>query len=288
MPPAEWTGAPGMEEELAMAGRLAGRTAVVLGASQRGGSGWVVAETLAGEGATVYVAARRLEKVQELAAEIGGVAMRCDAGDESEVQAFVEAAASRTGHIDIAVAAVGMGSLGSIDETGTAALIDALSVNFIGPFQFTRHAARYMPEGASIVLFSTITSTDVMPGTVAYSCAKGALNTFVRYAAIEYAARGIRVNALKAGMLEGPQAGRWRRSGMYDRLLREIPLGKATEPYELARMIVWLATDAVSITGTLINVDNGGHLRRQLFPDELSDDGLSSMGRRRPPDENRS
>ena len=262
--------------------RLEGRTAIVLGASQRGGSGWVVAETLAAEGATVYVAARRLEKVQELADEIGGIAFRCHANSEDEVRALVEAAASRTGTIDIAVAAVGMGSFGSIDDTDQAALLEALSVNFIGPFQFTRYCARHMEEGASVVLFSTITSTDVMPGSVSYSCAKGALNTFVRYAAVEYAPRGIRVNAIKAGMLEGPQVRRWRRADMYDRFLKEIPLGRAVETVELGKMVVWLATDAVSVTGALINVDGGGHLRRQLFPDELSDAGLSSLARRQP------
>lgn len=265
-----------------MSNRLAGRTVAILGASQRGGAGWVTAQVLAAEGAHVFVAARRLEKVEELAAEIGGTAMRCDAVEEAQVAAFVETAAAQTGRIDLAVAAVGQGSLGSIDQTGPDKLAEAFAVNFQGPFQFVRHAARRMEPGASAVLFSSITSTDVLPGTVAYSCAKAALNAFVRYAAAEYAPRGIRVNALKAGILEGPQARRWRKAGMFDRFLREVPLGAAVEPEELARMIVWLATDAKSITGEAIYVDGGSHLRRQLFPDELSDEGLESMGKRRP------
>jgi NAD(P)-dependent dehydrogenase (short-subunit alcohol dehydrogenase family) len=223
-----------------------------------------------------------VEKVQELATEIGGTAVRCDASDEAQVAAFVETAAARTGRIDIAVAAVGMGSMGSIDETSQAKLDEAMAVNFYGPFQFVRHAARHMGEGGSITLFSSVVSTDVLPGSVAYSVAKGALNTFVRYAAIEYAPRRIRVNALKAGMLEGPQARRWRKAGMFDRFLTEIPLGAPVEPEELARMILWLATDARSITGEAIHVDGGSHLRRQLFPEEMSDEGLASMGKRRP------
>jgi NAD(P)-dependent dehydrogenase (short-subunit alcohol dehydrogenase family) len=264
--------------------RLAGQTVAVLGASQRGGTGWVVAQELAKEGAHVGVAARRLEKVQELADEIGGLAVRCDAMDEAQVGDFVEAAAQRTGRIDIAVAAVGMGSFGSIDETGLDKLSEAFAVNYFGPFQFVRYAARHMDRGGSAVLFSSITSTDVLPGSVAYSTAKAALNGFVRYAAIEYAPRGIRVNALKAGMLEGPQARRWRKAGMFDKFLTEIPLGAAVEPEELARMILWLATDAKSITGETIYVDGGSHLRRQVFPDEMSDEGLTSMGRRRTPE----
>ena len=267
-----------------MSGRLEGRTVAILGASQRGGSGWVAAETFAAEGAHVFVAARRLEKAQELAAEIGGTACRCDAADEAEVEAFVKAAAARTGRIDLAVAAVGIGSLGSIDETGMDKLGEAFAINFFGPFQFVRYAARHMERGASAVLFSSITSEHVLPGSVAYSCSKAAINGFVRYAAVEYAERGIRVNALKAGVLEGPQARRWRKAGMFDRLLREVPLGEAVDPEELARMILWLATDAKSITGESIYVDGGGHLRRQVFPDEMSDEGLASMGKRRPPE----
>lgn len=267
-----------------MSKRLEGRTAVILGASQRGGCGWVAAKVLAGEGAHVFVAARRLEKVQELADEIGGTALRCDASDEAEVRAFVDAAAARSGRIDIAVAAVGQGAMGSIDETGQDKLNEAFAVNFFGPFHFVRYAARHMERGASATLFSSITSTHVLPGSVAYSCAKAALNSFVKYAAIEYAERGIRVNALKAGILEGPQARRWRKAGMFDRFLREVPLGEAVDPEELARMILWLATDAKSITGESIYVDGGSHLRRQLFPDEMSEEGLASMGRRRPPE----
>ncbi|MCW1384875.1 SDR family oxidoreductase [Novosphingobium sp. KCTC 2891] len=263
---------------------LEGRVVAILGASQRGGAGWNVAKVLAAAGADVHVAARRLEKVEELAEEIGGTAHRCDATDEAEVAAFVEAAAARTGQIDIAVAAVGLGSFGTIDDTSMAKLNEAMQVNFFGPFQFARFCARHMNSGASIVLFSSIVSTDVLQGSIAYAAAKGALNTFTRYAAFEYAPRGIRVNAIKAGMLEGPQARRWRQAGMFDRFLKEIPLTRAVETEELARMIIWLANDAPSITGEIIHVDGGAHLRRPLTPDEMAGDGLASMGKRRIPE----
>lgn len=264
-----------------MSGRLEGKVAIILGASQRGGAGWTIAEVLASEGAQVFIAARRLEKVEELASEIGGTAFRCDAAREEEVAAFVEATVAKAGRIDICVAAVGVGSLGLIDETGLDKLEEAMRVNFFGPFQFTRYCARHMGEGGSVTLFSSIVSTDVLPGSVAYATAKAAINTFTRYAAAEYAPRGIRVNAIKAGMLEGPQARRWRKAGMYDLFLKEIPLKRAVETEELARTVIWLANDAVSVTGEVIHVDGGSHLRRQLFPDEMSDEGLSSMGKRR-------
>lgn len=264
-----------------MPGQCHGKTAIVLGASQQGGAGWTIAEALAREGAHVHIAARRTEKVQELADLIGGTAHHCDAMDEDSVRGFVEAAAAQSGKIDIAVAAVGMGSLGSIDDTGNDRLEEAMRVNFFGPFQFTRHCARHMGEGGAITLFSSIVSTDVLPGSVAYAAAKGAINTFTRYAAAEYAPAGIRVNALKAGMLEGPQARRWRRAGMFDRFLKEIPLGRPVETEELAKAVIWLSNDAASITGEVLHIDGGSHLRRQLFPDEMSNEGLDSMGKRR-------
>jgi NAD(P)-dependent dehydrogenase (short-subunit alcohol dehydrogenase family) len=262
--------------------RLAGKTAVVLGASQPGGAGWVAAETLAREGAKVIVAARRLDKLTDLADAIGGLPIACDAADETQVSALIETVAAMGAGIDLAVSAVGVGTAGSIDETGPDRLQEAFAVNFFGPFHFIRHAARHMPRGSSAIVYSSITSTDVLIGSVAYSCAKGALNSFVRYAAAEYADRGIRVNGLKAGIMEGPQARRWRRAGMFSRFLREVPLAAAVEPAELAQMIVWLSTDAKSITGEVIHVDGGSHLRRQLLPDEFSMNGLESMGRRRP------
>ena len=87
---------------------------------------------------------------------------------------------------------------------------------------------------------------------------------------------------LKAGISEGPQARRWRKAGMFERFLCEVPLGAAVDPGELASMIVWLTVDAKSITGEVIHVDRGSHLRRQFFSDEMSDSSLESMGRRRP------
>lgn len=261
---------------------LEGKTAVILGASQRGGSGWTCAEVLASEGAHVFVAARRLEKVQELANEIGGTAVRCDASDEEQVAAFIAAAAAATGKIDLAVAAVGQGASGAIDETGHAQLMDSFAVNFFGPFNLVKYAARHMADGGSATLYSSITSTDVLPGAVAYSCAKAALNTFVKYAAVEYADRRIRVNALKLGILEGPQARRWRKAGMFEPFMKEVPLGEPVHPEEIARMIIWLATQAKSITGESIYVDGGSHLRRQPYPEEMSPEALESMSRRRP------
>jgi NAD(P)-dependent dehydrogenase (short-subunit alcohol dehydrogenase family) len=220
--------------------------------------------------------------VEELAAQIGGTPFRCDATDEKQVEAFVEAAVAKTGRIDLAVAAVGRGALGSIEDTGADKLEESFHVNFFGPYHLTRFAARHMTEGGSVTLFSSITSEHVMPGSVAYSCAKAAINTFAKYAAIEYAPRGIRINALKVGVLEGPQAGRWRKAGVFDTFLREVPLGRPVDSRELAQMIIWLALDAKSITGETIFVDGGGHLRRQTFPDEIPKDGLESMGRRKP------
>lgn len=267
-----------------MTRRLENRNAIVLGASQPGGAGWTIARMLAAEGARVAVAARRIDKVRELADEIGGLAFACDAGEEDQVAAFVAGTVAVTGGIDIAVAAVGMGTIGSIDETGQTALDEAFRTNFYGPFQFVRHATRHMGAGGSVTLFSSVTADHVLPGSVAYSCAKAAINSFAQYAAIEYAPRGIRVNSLKVGVLEGPQARRWRRAGMFDRFLSEVPLGAPVETEELARMVIWLATEAKSVTGESIYVDGGGHLRRQIFPGEMSEAGLESMGRRRTPE----
>lgn len=263
-------------------GRLAGKTAVVIGASRRGGSGWCAAETLAAQGARVFVAARRVDRARVLAEQIGGEAFECDIADFDAVGRLFAEISRRTDQVDITVCAAGQGFIGNIAEIDPQVLQHATAINYHGPFHVARHAYDAMPRGGSLVYYSTISATQVLPGSAPYACAKAALNALVRYAAVEFAPRGIRVNALMPGLIASPQIRRWEEAGVLPAFLKEIPLGKAVDPYELARMIVWMAADALSITGETIYVDGGNHLRRAAFPDEFPTTGLDAMSSTRP------
>ena len=236
--------------------------AAVLGASEEGGTGWAIAIALDRGGFGVTVGARRRAGIEQLAKQIGGVALVCDATIESEVEAFV-LDATKEAPLNSAVLVAGSGIRGMIDDLSADDLDYCLKLNFNAAFYFIRHAARMMRDGGSIVLISSIAATNPWPGYVAYGAAKSALQTLVRYAALEYGARGIRVNAVCPGpiatptaryLVDHPEAG--------PIVASEVPLGRVVTPEEVAETVAWLATSPGWITGETIHTDGGMSLRR--------------------------
>ena len=167
------------------------KVVVITGASAEGGIGWCTAERFAAEGARVIVAARNLEGVQRLARKIGGQALRCDVSQEADVMAVAEAGKA-LGGIDIAVNSAGQLGMAMVANFDQAALENSIAVNFYGNLYFFRHMADAMPRGGSIAAIASITVTQVVPGQLLYACAKSATVTAARYAAHEFAPRGIR------------------------------------------------------------------------------------------------
>jgi 3-oxoacyl-[acyl-carrier protein] reductase len=243
--------------------------AVVLGASKEGGTGWAIAEVLAKRGLKVTVGARRREGIDKLVQAIGGIPVTCDVTSESQVEAMA-AVAAENGPIDTAILAAGEGVRGNIDSIAESELQRSLALNLLGPVYFIRHMARRMQDGGSIVLMSTIAATNPWPGYFAYGCAKAAVQTLVKYAALEYAPRGIRVNAVIPGPIQTPTASSiLSNPNLRTALFREIPLGRTATTQEVADAVAWFATGAGWITGECLHIDGGMHLRRPPHPDEL-------------------
>lgn len=245
--------------------------AVVLGASVPGGTGWATAQALAAHGFAVVAGARRIEPASALADAIGGQAIRCDATDASQV-ASLAAEAGRDGPIAAAVLSAGEGVSGHIDDISDADFDHALKLNYVSAVTFVRHMARHMAPGGSIVLISSIAAARPWPGYFAYGCAKAALETLVRYAAIEYAPKGIRINAVCPGPIAPvPDAAPSPRlQPVSDLIDRAMPLGRRVTPAEVAEAIRWLVTGATSTTGEIIHLDGGLHLGRPPYPDEIA------------------
>ncbi|WP_157220699.1 SDR family oxidoreductase [Flavisphingomonas formosensis] len=109
---------------------------------------------------------------------------------------------------------------------------------------------------------SSIAATNPWPGYFAYGGAKAAVQTLVRYAALEYAPRGIRVNAVCPGPIRTPSADALFDSPAGAVFAAEMPLGRPSTPAEVAEAVAWLATTPSWITGETIHVDGGLHLRR--------------------------
>lgn len=252
--------------------QLQDKVAVVLGASAAGGTGWAVAEALAAEGARVVVAARRREPLEQLAEKIGGKAIVCDAGKPDDVAALAKAAADAFGSIDIAVNCAARPIVGTIAETTPVAMQKALDVNFLGHAYFVREMAAAMRDGGSIILFSSSSAKQPVSPFFPYACAKAATDCLVRYAAMEYGARGIRVNSILPGPIKTDQAAHiFATPGVEEAIAREIPLGRVGLPKDFARVVVSLAGPGY-ITGTNIDVSGGMQLSRAARADEMPGD----------------
>jgi NAD(P)-dependent dehydrogenase (short-subunit alcohol dehydrogenase family) len=253
-----------------MTDTLAGN-AVILGASKEGGTGWATAEALAKHYRHLTLGARNRAGLEKLARQLGATTVICDVTIESEVAAMAEAAvAAAAGTIDTAILVAGEGVRGNIDDIAETELRRALSLNLLGPVYFIRHMARRMTHGGSIVLMSSIAATNPWPGYFSYGSAKAGLQALVKYAALEYAPKGIRVNAVIPGPIETPTASAvLSNPNLRKVLFREIPLGRTANTQEVAEAITWFAKSAPWITGECVHVDGGMHLRRPPYPDEM-------------------
>ncbi len=240
----------------------ANRRAAVLGASEEGGTGWAIAEALAHARFDVTVGARRSAGIEKLAAQIDGKAVTCDATVESQVADYIEKSAQGDG-LDCAVLVAGAGVRGLIDDISAEDFDHCMKLNFHAALYFVRHAARHMHDGGSIVLMSSIAATNPWHGYVAYGAAKSALQTLVKYAALEYGDRGIRVNAVCPGPISTPAAKYLvdhPRAGPI--VAHEVPLGRVASPQDVAEAVAWLGSSQGMITGQTIHTDGGMFLRR--------------------------
>lgn len=248
---------------------LKGKVAVVLGASAEGGTGWAVAEALARNGAKVVVGARTFAPLKVLADRIGGLAVRCDAGDESEVKALAKAALDTYGHLDIAVNSAGVPVMSFIKDIEQPQLDLAMRVNLFGNFYFIKHMAAAIEENGSIVIISSISSTHPIQPHVAYASAKAATDCLVRYAAMEYGPKNIRVNSILPGMIKSDMAKEAVATpGFEEAHAREVPIGRVGYPEDFANAVLFLAGPAY-VTGTNWHVNGGAQLTRMPYLDEL-------------------
>jgi NAD(P)-dependent dehydrogenase (short-subunit alcohol dehydrogenase family) len=258
--------------------RAKDKVVVVLGASSEGGTGWRTAELFAREGAKVVVAARGLAGVQKLAESIGGVAYACDVGNEAMVAALSDFAVETFGRIDYAINAAGLPVPSTVMDLDAEVLLSSTNINFFGHLYFLKHMARNIAPGGSLISIASLAATAVIPGNVIYGCAKAAVVAAVRYAAVELAPRGIRVNAISPGIIDTPMVKSLTSNPVvFGGFLRETPLGRIVSPEEVANCALWLSVDATSMTGTSTILDGGMHLRRPPQPDELTEGAYSGL-----------
>jgi NAD(P)-dependent dehydrogenase (short-subunit alcohol dehydrogenase family) len=247
------------------------KTVIVLGASAEGGIGWVTAKILAAEGANVVVSARNKESLTVLAEQINGLPVTCDATDPSSIARLFDQAKKAYGSVDAAIYTPGQAWSKMIDDITPKDLREAADLHYHGAVYFLQQAAKHMVNGGAVTLMSSITAQHYYPGTACYAAAKGAVEHFARYAAVEYGTRNIRVNCIRPTSTRTPMVEEaLKLPGLEEAGTKEIPLGHIGEPEDVAEAAVWLSSDRASfITGVTIPVDGGNHLMRMPQASEL-------------------
>jgi len=253
-----------MDDELARAFGLAGRTALVTGASR--GIGRTAAVTLAGAGASVVLAARSADQLEEVAREAraagapAAIAVVTDVTDEAAVTAAVERAHGETGRLDILVnAAGGSHFTAPVADLRTAGWDKVFALNLRSVYLACRAALVRLGPGGSIVNVASIAGFQAAPGLAAYGAAKAALVSFTRTLAVETVSQGVRVNCVAPGWVRTELTRfLWEDPTLSRGVLADVPMGRWAEPSELAGALLLLASDAGSyITGTTLVVDGG-------------------------------
>jgi len=244
-------------------GRLAGKTAIILGASDERSMGFATARRFLEEGANVVIAARRKEATQALADRLGAKAVACDITREEDLAALAQAALDHFGGLHAAVNFAGIEVQSSILDVTADELRRSSDVHFVGATLFIKHMARAMGDGGSIVTASSLTVLAQAPGHSAYAGAKGGADVVVKVAANELGEKGIRVNAIAPGFTRSAMTEAYFEVEAVRRaFLKEMPLGRFPTVEDIAEAALWLASDEAFITGQRLDITAGQSLRR--------------------------
>ena len=230
------------------------------------GIGAATARLAAHSGYRVCVNYRKEKDAAEtLAREIGGLAIQGDVASEPDVVRLFQAVDEKLGQVNVLVNNAGIVDRGARLESMSAERIQRmLAVNVLGSFLCAREAVKRMSKrnggaGGAIVNLSSIAAKLGAPGEyVDYAAAKGAIDTFTVGLAKEVGADGIRVNCVRPGVIRTEIHLASGDPARVDRIGSAAPLGRAGEADEVARTILWLASDEASyISGALLDVSGG-------------------------------
>jgi len=252
---------------------LNGRVAIVTGGGANGGNGHAIALALAEHGADVFVSdvdvdgiEKTIQEARALGRQAGGV--RCDNGNPDDIAAMFAAFDRTFDHVDVLVNNVGISCRSRPEDLTLEDWRRVVLVNLDGTFLCSQQAGRRMlkrGKGGAIVNISSIAGSSALGrGNFVYSVTKGGINQLTRELAIEWAPHQIRVNAIQPAQVLTPALRR-----VFDdlkegenvlraRLLSGIPLDRFACPEDVAKAVLFLASDAAAfITGHLLPVDGG-------------------------------
>jgi NAD(P)-dependent dehydrogenase (short-subunit alcohol dehydrogenase family) len=252
--------------------KLADRVCVVTGGAR--GIGEAIATRFVAEGATVAILDLDGAAAAQTAARLGGSGHGCDVGSRASVEAAIAAVLEQHGRIDILVNNAGIGLAGPSEEITDDHWDASIAVLQTGVFLCSQVVGRHMLEReyGVIVNISSINAWAVFPQRLAYCAAKAAVVAMTQVLAIEWASRGIRVNAIAPGVTGTALVQKGVEDGVIDvdAYLARTPMHRFGKPDEIARAALYLACDEDSsfVTGTTLCAD-GGWTAMGWIPREL-------------------
>jgi 3-oxoacyl-[acyl-carrier protein] reductase len=242
-------------------GLLAGKTVLVTAAAGTG-IGFATAKRCAEEGARVAISDRHERRLGEAAAALAGgkaLAVACDVTVEADVQQMIDTVVAEFGHIDVLVNNAGLGGDTPLTEMTDEQWFRVLDVTLNGTFRCTRAALRHMqPRGSGVIVNnSSVIGWRAQAGQAHYAAAKAGVMALTRCAAIEAAPHGVRVNAVAPSIAMHEHLAKISSDELLASLAAREAFGRAAEPWEVADVIVFLASDYSSyMTGEVVSVSS--------------------------------
>ena len=243
---------------------LAGKTVVVTAAAGTGIGFWVARRALE-EGATVLISdlhERRLREAAEKLAELTGQkcpTLLCDVTKQEQVDALRDAALSALGHVDVLINNAGLGGTANLIEMSDAQWSKILDVTLTGTMRVTRAFLPHMlaRKAGAIVNNASVVGWRAQVGQSAYAAAKAGVMAFTRCVALEAAEAGVRVNAVAPSLATHEFLSKVTPDGLLEELEKREAFGRAAAPFEVANVMVFLASDYASyLTGEVVSVSS--------------------------------
>jgi len=234
---------------------------VVVTAAAGTGIGSAVAKRAQEEGARVVISDWHERRLGEKAAELGDVhAIPCDVTQEEQVQALIDGAAAHYGRVDVLINNAGLGGTKSIVDMTDDEWARVIDVTLNGTFRATRAAVKRFiaqGDGGVIVNNASVIGWRAQAGQAHYAAAKAGVMALTRCSAVDVAEHGIRVNAVAPSLAMHPFLAKVTSDELLTELTAREVSGRAAEPWEVANVMVFLASEYSSyLTGEVVSVSS--------------------------------
>jgi len=246
-----------------MSGKLEGKVAVITGGNS--GIGLATAKRFVTEGAYIFITGRRQAELDAAVKKIGEnvAGVQGDVAKLADLDRLYATVKAKKGRIDILFANAGIGELAPLGAITEEHFDKTFNTNVKGLLFTVQKALPLLPDAASIILNASIVASTGNPAFSVYSATKAAVRSFARTWILDLKERKIRVNAISPGPINTPGLdGLGQTAGVGDQLkeslLASVPMGRIGTPDEIAKAVVFLASDDSSfVTGTELFVDGG-------------------------------